>query len=73
MEKPKRSPQPSRTARGAGEMEADGKARGDKSESQRGDGERASQLEEATGRAGSGEFSCWPRALLAVEICQVVE
>lgn len=61
IEKPKRSPQPSHMARGVREMEADGKAHEDRSESQQGDGEWASQSEEATGTAGSGEeLSCQP-------------
>lgn len=60
IEKPKRSPRTSHMARGAGEMEAD-EAHEDRSEGQQGDGEWASQSEEATEMAGSGEeLSCWP-------------
>ena len=55
-------------------MEADEEAHGDRSEGQQGDGERASQSEEATGTAGNGEeLACWPRTLLEVEIHQAVE
>lgn len=73
MKRPKKSPQASHMARGVGRWKRMRRHKGTGLRAGS-DRERASQSEEAAGTAGSGEeLSCWPRALLEVEIHQVVK